>query len=64
MKYVYQGEQQVKFLQLQAEVESLLYELQALKHQRLASANEASAISCTSDKKSHQQFQQTVACNS
>ena len=34
MKSPYQADQQVKFLHLQAEIDSLLIELQALKQQR------------------------------
>lgn len=37
MKSLYQADQQVKYLHLQAEVESLLQQLQVLKQQRLAS---------------------------
>jgi hypothetical protein len=37
MKSLYQADQQVKYLHLQAEVESLLQQLQILKQQRLAS---------------------------
>ena len=37
MKSTYQTDQQVKYLHLQAEVESLLQQLQILKQQRLAS---------------------------
>ena len=40
MKSVYQADQQVKLLHLQAEVESLLLELQNLKQQRLAPADQ------------------------
>lgn len=36
MKSVYQADQQIKFLNLQAEVEILLQQLQNLKHQRSA----------------------------
>lgn len=36
IKCPYQADQQVKFLHLQAEVDSLLLKLQALKQQRLA----------------------------
>ncbi|MGE5660500.1 MAG: hypothetical protein ACM37W_28260 [Actinomycetota bacterium] len=42
MKCVYQADQQVKFLHLQAEVESLLLQLQALKEQRSTSLPETS----------------------
>lgn len=35
MKRMYQADQQVKYLHLQAEVETLLLQLQALKQQRL-----------------------------
>jgi len=37
MRSLYQADQQVKYLHLQAEVESLLQQLQILKQQRLAS---------------------------
>lgn len=37
MKSPYQADQQVKYLHLQAEVESLLQQLQILKQQRLTS---------------------------
>lgn len=37
MKSTYQADQQVKYLHLQAEVESLLQHLQILKQQKLAS---------------------------
>lgn len=37
MKSIYQTDQQVKYLHLQAEVESLLYQQKILKQQRLAS---------------------------
>ncbi|HEY9666502.1 MAG TPA: hypothetical protein V6C91_06830 [Coleofasciculaceae cyanobacterium] len=37
-KMVYQADQQVKYLHLQAEVDSLLQQLQLLKQQRLASS--------------------------
>jgi hypothetical protein len=37
MKSLYQADQQVKYLHLQAEVESLLQQLQILKQQRLTS---------------------------
>lgn len=36
MKSIYQADQQVKYLHLQAEVDSLLQQLQILKQQRLA----------------------------
>jgi hypothetical protein len=36
MKNLYQADQQVKLLHLQAEVDTLLIQLQALKQQRLA----------------------------
>ncbi|MDF0556798.1 hypothetical protein [Kamptonema sp. UHCC 0994] len=36
MKSIYQADQQVKFLHLQAEVETLLLELQTLKQHRLS----------------------------
>lgn len=38
-KTLYQAAQQVKFLHLQAEVESLLQELKFMKQQRLAAAS-------------------------
>ena len=38
MKSLYQADQQVKYLHLQAEVESLLQQLQILKQQKLASS--------------------------
>ena len=38
MKRMYQADQQVKYLHLQAEVETLLLQLQALKQQRLTGA--------------------------
>ena len=38
MKNLYQADQQVKFLHLQAEVETLLVQLKALKQQRLTAA--------------------------
>lgn len=38
MKSLYQTDQQVKYLHLQAEVESMLQQQQILKQQRLASA--------------------------
>lgn len=38
MKSLYQADQQVKYLHLQAEVESLLQQQQILKQQRLASS--------------------------
>lgn len=37
MKSIYQADQQVKYLHLQAEVESLLQQLQILQKQRLTS---------------------------
>jgi hypothetical protein len=37
MKSLYQADQQVKYLHLQAEVESLLQQLQILQQQRLTS---------------------------
>lgn len=37
MKSLYQADQQVKYLHLQAEVDSLLQQLQILKQQRIAS---------------------------
>jgi len=44
MNSIYQADQQVKFLHLQAEVETLLLELQTLKQHRLsASTPEASS---------------------
>lgn len=39
MKTLYQTEQQVKFLHLQAEVEFLLQQQQTLRQQKLASVN-------------------------
>jgi hypothetical protein len=39
MKSLYQADQQVKYLHLQAEVESLLHQLQILKRQRMDSVN-------------------------
>ena len=39
MKSVYQADQQIKLLNLQAEVDSLLEQLQNLKQQRMASNN-------------------------
>jgi hypothetical protein len=39
-KTCYQGDQQVKLMNLQAEVDSLLQELQSLKAQRLAITQE------------------------
>ncbi|WP_272036096.1 hypothetical protein [Kamptonema animale] len=45
MKAIYQADQQVKFLHLQAEVETLLLELQTLKQHRLsASAQNANGL--------------------
>lgn len=38
MKKLYQADQQVKFLHLQAEVETLLLELQTLKQQRMTAS--------------------------
>lgn len=38
MKSIYQADQQVKYLHLQAEVDSLLQQLQILQKQRLAAA--------------------------
>ncbi|MEQ8754161.1 MAG: hypothetical protein RID09_11670 [Coleofasciculus sp. G1-WW12-02] len=38
MKSIYQADQQVKYLHLQAEVDSLLQQLQILQKQRLATA--------------------------
>ncbi|NJP09322.1 MAG: hypothetical protein HC866_07395 [Leptolyngbyaceae cyanobacterium RU_5_1] len=40
MKTQYRADQQLKFLHLQAETESLLQQLQAIKQQRQADANE------------------------
>lgn len=39
MKSVYQADQQIKLLNLQAEVDCLLEQLQNLKQQRIASGN-------------------------
>ncbi|MEH2293281.1 hypothetical protein [Nostoc sp.] len=39
-KSYYQDDQQAKFMHLQAEVDSLLQQLENLKHQRLANANQ------------------------
>ncbi|MEH2358372.1 hypothetical protein [Nostoc sp.] len=39
-KSYYQDDQQAKFMHLQAEVDSLLQQLENLKHQRLADANQ------------------------
>ncbi|MEH2301220.1 MAG: hypothetical protein V7K88_20035 [Nostoc sp.] len=39
-KSYYQDDQQAKFMHLQAEVDSLLQELENLKHQRLADNNQ------------------------
>ncbi|MHC5613582.1 MAG: hypothetical protein ACYTXA_21940 [Nostoc sp.] len=39
-KSYYQDDQQAKFMHLQAEVESLLQQLENLKHQRLADTNQ------------------------
>lgn len=45
MKSIYQADQQVKFLHLQAEVETLLLELQTLKQHRLsASTQDANSL--------------------
>ncbi|MBW4575538.1 MAG: hypothetical protein KME08_09680 [Aphanothece sp. CMT-3BRIN-NPC111] len=44
-KSLYQTDQQAKFLHLQAEVESLLQQLQTLKQQKLTSADEADSDS-------------------
>ncbi|AUT01456.1 hypothetical protein CLI64_14230 [Nostoc sp. CENA543] len=38
-KTCYQGDQQVKFMSLQAEVDSLLLQLQSIKEQRLATTS-------------------------
>ncbi len=38
-KSYYQDDQQAKFMHLQAEVDSLLQQLENLKHQRLADTN-------------------------
>ena len=43
MKSVYQADQQVKLLHLQAEVESLLLQLQTIKQQRLITTPQADA---------------------
>ncbi|MFN6564695.1 MAG: hypothetical protein RMY28_033540 [Nostoc sp. ChiSLP01] len=39
-KAYYQDDQQAKFMHLQAEVDSLLQQLENLKHQRLAASNQ------------------------
>jgi hypothetical protein len=39
-KSYYQDDQQAKFMHLQAEVESLLQQLENLKHQRIAATNQ------------------------
>ncbi|MHC5720074.1 MAG: hypothetical protein ACYTX0_50590, partial [Nostoc sp.] len=39
-KSYYQDDQQAKFMHLQAEVDSLLQQLENLKHQRLADTNQ------------------------
>ncbi|MBN3949001.1 MAG: hypothetical protein V7K14_03200 [Nostoc sp.] len=39
-KSYYQDDQQAKFMHLQAEVDSLLQQLENLKHQRLAQTNQ------------------------
>ncbi|MBW4673988.1 MAG: hypothetical protein KME52_08170 [Desmonostoc geniculatum HA4340-LM1] len=39
-KSYYQDDQQAKFMHLQAEVESLLQQLESLKHQRLAATTQ------------------------
>ncbi|MBD2409345.1 hypothetical protein FACHB389_26895 [Nostoc calcicola FACHB-389] len=39
-KSYYQDDQQAKFMHLQAEVESLLQQLESLKHQRLAATSQ------------------------
>jgi len=39
-KSYYQDDQQAKFMHLQAEVDSLLQQLENLKHQRLAETNQ------------------------
>lgn len=43
MKTLYRADQQVKFLHLQAEVETLLHQLQSLKRQRLTNSEEVEA---------------------
>lgn len=43
MKSLYKADQQVKFLHLQAEVESLLIELQTIKQQRLTASDSTEA---------------------
>ncbi len=48
-KTVYQADQQVKFLHLQAEVEILLQQLQTIKQQRLASDREMAATPSTAN---------------
>jgi hypothetical protein len=45
-KSVYQADQQVKFFSLQAEVESLLQQLQALSKQKLSSSEPSSDYGC------------------
>ncbi|MEH2456724.1 hypothetical protein [Nostoc sp.] len=42
-KSYYQDDQQAKFMHLQAEVDSLLQQLENLKHQRLANANQGTS---------------------
>lgn len=44
-KFPYEAAQQVKFLYLEAEIESLLQQLQTLKQQRVADASRDAAIS-------------------
>ncbi|MDZ8023117.1 MAG: hypothetical protein RMY36_023840 [Nostoc sp. SerVER01] len=39
-KSYYQDDQQAKFMHLQAEVDSLLQQLESLKHQRLAATSQ------------------------
>ncbi len=41
LKYLYQADQQAKYLHLHAEVDSLLQQLQTIKQQRQALADEA-----------------------
>ncbi|MBC1237803.1 hypothetical protein VF14_21090 [Nostoc linckia z18] len=39
-KSYYQDDQQAKFMHLQAEIDSLLQQLESLKHQRLAASSQ------------------------
>jgi hypothetical protein len=59
MKAVYPADQQVKFLHLQAEVESLLQQLQSLKQQRQASTP---LDETTEEIDQNQQLKQTEVC--